>query len=165
MMYVDLNPIRAGINTSLEDSDFTSIQDRLLDFSNQQSQQQQVNKTEKHATIKKNEKTCELLSFKGGESLVNETNKGLPFSLLDYFELIDWTGRMIRDDKKGAIPPDILPIFRKLGVNDKEWADNVNHFGRRFYSVVGAVEVMRQYSDKIGQWWMQGLSCSRRLYA
>src|SRR5690606_8839241 len=29
MAYVDLNPVRAGISESLEDSDFTSIQDRI----------------------------------------------------------------------------------------------------------------------------------------
>ena len=52
----------------------------------------------------------------------------------------------------------------KHRVNEKEWVDNVNHFGRRFYTVVGAVEVMRQYSDKIGQWWMQGLGRSQKLY-
>ena len=30
MAYVDLNPIRAGISDSLENSDFTSIQERLI---------------------------------------------------------------------------------------------------------------------------------------
>ena len=160
MMYVDLNPIRAGINTTLEGSDFTSIQDRLFDFA-----QQRKEKKATSSTIKAKDKTnSELLCFKGDESLANDAQKGLPFSLQDYFELIDWTGRVIRDDKKGAIPADVLPILRKLGVNEKEWVGNVNHFGRRFYHVVGAVEMMRQYSDKIGQWWMQGMGCSRRLY-
>ncbi len=35
MMYVDLNPIRAGICNSLETSDFTSIQERIQAFKNQ----------------------------------------------------------------------------------------------------------------------------------
>ena len=117
MMYVDLNPIRAGVSDTLEEPDFTSIQDRLINFSKQQSQQQQVTKPKKLGTVKKNTNPCELLSFKGDESLVNNalatwTQQGLPFSLLDYFELIDWTGRAIRDDKKGAIPPNVLPILQ-----------------------------------------------------
>ena len=28
---------------------------------------------------------------------------GLPFRLTDYLELVDWTGRQIREDKRGAI--------------------------------------------------------------
>jgi len=45
-----------------------------------------------------------------------------------------------------------------------EWVSNVTLFGRRFYHVFDAVVVMRQYSDKIGQWWMLGVGCSRKLY-
>jgi len=36
-----------------------------------------------------NETTTELLSFKGGASLKTDAQKGLPFSLQDYFELIN----------------------------------------------------------------------------
>ncbi|WP_200815524.1 hypothetical protein [Photobacterium aquimaris] len=32
MMYVDLNPIRAGVTPSLEQSDFTSIQQRIREY-------------------------------------------------------------------------------------------------------------------------------------
>jgi len=161
MMYVDLNPVRAGINDTLEGSDFTSIQERLFGF----AQRRKTKAVKSKTSGTKNETSVVLLPFKGGTTLKNETQKGLPFSLQDYFELIDWTGRAIRGDKKGAIPADVLPILQKLGVKEVEWVDNVNHFGRRFYRVAGAVEAMRQYSDKIGQWWMQGMGCARRLYA
>lgn len=158
MMYVDLNPVRAGINDTLEGSDFTSIQDRLFAFAENKKKKKPTNSDEERDK-------CPLLVFKNGESLATDSLKGLSFSLLDYFELIDWTGRAIRDDKKGAIPSNIAPILQKLGVAEGEWADNVNHFGRRFYSVVGSVSAMRQYSDKVGQWWMQGVGCSHKLYA
>ena len=160
MMTVDLNPIRAGINNTLEESDFTSIQDRLVAF----ARQEESVKLKNNSSADKDEETCALLPFKGGESLANDAPKGLPFSLQDYFELIDWTGRAVRDDKKGAIPVDVLPILQKLGVNEAEWVGNVNHFGRRFHSVVGSVAAMRQFSDRIGQWWMQGMGCSHKMY-
>jgi len=86
MMYVDLNPIRAGINNTLEGSDFTSIQDRLFYF----AQQRKNNKAKSKANTDKNKTNCELLCFKGDASLANGAVKGLPFSLQDYFELIDW---------------------------------------------------------------------------
>ena len=161
MMYVDLNPIRAGISHTLEESDSTSIQDRLIAFAKQKAQAGiAVN-----GRADKKEKNCELLPFKGGESLANDTVKGLSFSLQDYFELIDWTGRVVRKDNRGAIPAEILPILQKLGVNKSEWVENVNHFGRRFYTVVGSVEAMRNFSDRAGQGWVQGVGCSHRLYA
>ncbi len=58
-----------------------------------------------------------LLVFKGNESLKTDHLKGISFSLHDYFELIDWTGRAIREDKKGAIPSHISPILNRLEVN------------------------------------------------
>ncbi len=106
-----------GISNTLEGSDLISFhQDRLFDF----AQQRKDKKPNSNAVKDKNKTNCELLCFKGDESLANDAQKGLPFSLQDYFELIDWTGRVIRDDKKGAIPADVLPILRKLGVNEKE---------------------------------------------
>jgi len=121
MMYVDLNPIRAGINNMLEDSDFTSIQGRFFAFAEKKGPKNAINPGE-------DKESGSLLAFKGGESLVDDALKGLPFSLLDYFELIDWTGRAIRDDKKGAIPLNIASILQKLGVAEGEWVDNVSHF-------------------------------------
>jgi hypothetical protein len=38
MAYVDLNPVRAGIADSLEDSDYTSIQARIRQLQNQQDE-------------------------------------------------------------------------------------------------------------------------------
>lgn len=35
MVYVDINPVRACISEELVDSDFTSIQQRLLDYASE----------------------------------------------------------------------------------------------------------------------------------
>ncbi len=45
---------------------------------------------------------AQLLPFVGNPR--EEMPKGLPFVLTDYLELLDWTGRIIRQDKRGAIP-------------------------------------------------------------
>jgi len=37
--------------------------------------------------------------------------EGLPFHLADYLELVNWTGRGVRDDKRGAIAEDVPPIL------------------------------------------------------
>ena len=45
-----------------------------------------------------------------------DSPKGLAFSLEDYLELMDWTGRAIREDKAGHIDATYLPILQRLGL-------------------------------------------------
>ena len=82
MAYVDLNPVRACIAPTPEQSDFTSIQLRIK------------------AAIK-GEQPSSLLPFTGNEHQQKPT--GIRFSLQDYLTLVDETGRILRDDKRGAI--------------------------------------------------------------
>ena len=39
-----------------------------------------------------------------------DIQQGLACSLTDYIELVDWTGRIIRSDKPGAIAEDLLRV-------------------------------------------------------
>ena len=34
-----------------------------------------------------------------------------------YLALLDWTGRQLRRDKRGAIPAELAPIMERLSVN------------------------------------------------
>ncbi len=48
----------------------------------------------------------------------------LPFALKDYLELVDWTGRMARPDKKGVIAaaaPAALSALGELGLDAAQW--------------------------------------------
>jgi REP element-mobilizing transposase RayT len=103
MAYVDLNPIRAGIADSLEDSDFTSIQDRI-----HQIQGKEETITKPH-----------LMPF--GESEKSQQNTELPHALQDYLELVDWTGRAIRGDKKGFIKHTQPKLFSALKLSEQQW--------------------------------------------
>jgi hypothetical protein len=41
----------------------------------------------------------------------------LPIETRKYVMLLDWTGREMRRDKRGAIPEDLAPILDRLGVD------------------------------------------------
>ncbi len=41
---------------------------------------------------------------------------GLPFRLTDYLELVDWTGRILRDDKRGGILESTPQILQQLNI-------------------------------------------------
>jgi len=61
----------------------------------------------------------ELYPFVGGTR--EGRLEGLPFHLADYLELVNWTGRAVRDDKRGAIGEDLPPILERIGVTRAAW--------------------------------------------
>ncbi|MGF1863895.1 transposase [Enterovibrio norvegicus] len=101
MAYVDLNPVRAAIADTPEQSDHTSVKARI-------------------ESIKNDEMTApNLFPFAG--NLREEMPDGIPFRLMDYLELVDWTGRQIRDDKRGYISSTLPPILSRLGFDKADW--------------------------------------------
>ncbi|MFT4790333.1 MAG: REP element-mobilizing transposase RayT, partial [Paraglaciecola sp.] len=83
MAYVDLNPIRAKMEKTPETSVHTSIKKRTQAVKNNQQQP----------------KT--LMPFVGNPR--QNLPKGIAFQLKDYCELVDTTGRCIRDETAGYI--------------------------------------------------------------
>ena len=92
MAYVDLNPIRAKMANTPEESDHTSVQQRLT-----------------HA--KEGKQPKQLLRFAGMPRQIMP--KGLPFELKSYLELVELTGRIIREDKRGHIDNMNLPLLER----------------------------------------------------
>ena len=100
MAYTDLNPVRAKMAPTPEKSDHTSIKERLKpSFNLEKAIAEQVEqgslRSFDNMTLKP------LAHFEG--NLKNTEQNGVLFSLKDYLELVDFTGRIIRPRKRGAI--------------------------------------------------------------
>jgi len=50
-----------------------------------------------------------------------EKFSALPFNLKDYIELMDWTGRCARNDKRGFIPASQPKILLSLALTEAQW--------------------------------------------
>src|SRR5665811_389911 len=85
MAYVDLNPLRAAMAKTPEQSNYTSIQERIL-----------------------HPRDTSLRPFAA------QDNDGIPFNLKDYLELVDWGGREVKRHKRGYIPAHAPPILARL---------------------------------------------------
>jgi hypothetical protein len=155
MSYVDLNPIRAGIADRPEESDFTSIQERIRHY--QKQLEQTGNRVEAATTAPDH-----LLPFIGGEHQDKAT--GLNFSLPDYLELSDWAGRAIREDKSGAIPPDLAPILERLNIDSEAWLDCVKNYGKNYNTVIGTKEGIKRFTQAIGRKWFCSSGYSLQIY-
>lgn len=63
--------------------------------------------------------------------------ESLPFHLKDYLELVDQTGGLIREDKRGATPDNLPPILERLDIDPKQWLFMATKFKSLFKSLVG----------------------------
>ena len=151
MAYVDLNPIRAGIAEIPEESKYTSIKNRCekaASASQPNHQDQQVK---------------QLFPFAGNPR--NEIPKGLPFRLTDYLELVDWTGRCIRNDKRGAIANHLPDVLQRLQIDSKHWIYLTQHFESQFKGLVGTAFHIKKAATLLGYQRMPGISQSIQLTA
>ena len=121
MTYVDLNPIRAGMAKTPETSDYTSLQERINPtFNLADAIKDQCLTNDFDVPVKP------LLWFDG--CIKSTDQHGLPYSFSDYLQLVDWTGRAIRDNKRGAIPSNLPPILNRLNIPPDQWLLNSQCF-------------------------------------
>lgn len=52
----------------------------------------------------------------------------LAYRLEDYLELVDWTGRQIREDKRGRIETEVPPILNRLEIEPSHWLYLTQHY-------------------------------------
>jgi len=124
MAYLDLNPVRAGIADTPEQSEHTSIRERLrFEFNLQQAIDDQ---TECGDLLEFRSPLKPLLPFEG--RLTNEPQSGILFGFKEYLALVDWTGRMIRSDKRGHIDNALPPILDRLKITADQWRINATQF-------------------------------------
>jgi hypothetical protein len=77
------------------------------------------------------------------------------------FELVDQSGRMMREDKKGCINPDLAPILVRIGAQPDSWIDTISNFGTKFQLVAGRESTIKKFADKIGVHWLTGMKHAR----
>ncbi|CAM4469378.1 Transposase [Shewanella livingstonensis] len=143
--YLNRGPIRVEMATTPETSDYTSIQRRI------------------NSAIK-GEQPKELLPFVGNERL--DMPNGLMFSVKDYIVLVEDTGRIIREDKRGAISVSSQHILNRLNIPAENWLKITTEFGSLFKGAVGALPALTEYCEHLERKRRQGASnCQRWLCA
>ena len=161
MAYVDLNPIRAGIAQRPETSKFTSIYQRIQTLS-AQSRRSSNRANRKNKQNKRQPLFPALATFCAHNNAPINT---IPFGFKDYLELIDWTGRAVLRDKRGHISAYIPPILTRLNIETQYWLIHMQPNGDQFSRVVGRVEGIKDYAERLGQRWLCGMRASQQLFS
>lgn len=145
MAYVDLNPVRAGIAETPEDSEFTSIYARIRRY--KQRRTESISKTPR------------LRNF-SDEGPAN----GLPFEFKAYLELVDWSGRRIRPDTRGYIDDRLPSILTRLHIDVDAWRGAMHSNRYRFGRALGRLDRLRLHARRLRQAWIRGQRNCERLY-
>jgi REP element-mobilizing transposase RayT len=137
-VYIDLNRVRAGSAKTPEESDYTSIQDRIRAYLGTP-----------------NPSAPKLGAF----SEVIKTG----LSDKDYILLVDQSARLLKDGKH-ALDEAIAPIFKRLGIKAQGWPESIQAHRRLFRRVVSPLERLKALALEKGKAWFQGKAASRLLF-
>lgn len=138
MAYVDLNPIRAKIAETPETSDFTSAQERIADLksadevSTADAQDVRTEHGQRAGWLSPVGLTPPRKNVREKRTSRRASSQGcVPMSLTQYLELLDWTGRIVRRGKRGAIPRKLAAILDRLDLSEELWRHLVEQHDKR----------------------------------
>lgn len=146
MIYVDLNPLRAGMVKSPEVSRFTSVRHRAARL--------------RHGT--RSDVDAEDSDL--GAQLVAMPNCAPPHPLTgtserwalgegDYLDLLDETARQVCAGKRGAMSAGAKPLLQRLGIAPEAWLRSMAQGGSMLGSAVGGPEARLRWAASRGQKW------------
>ena len=148
MAYVDLNPIRAGVASAPEASQFTSIYERIRLLRGAQNGRASRDR-------------IPLRAFKAAGE---HAGRSIPFALEDYLQLVDWTGRAAKRDKRGSIDQSLPPILHRLAIDPDAWGCAMRSNGKIFGRALGRLDALRLHAASLGQHWIRSTGMAQRLY-
>lgn len=182
MAYVDLNPIRAGITDSLATSDFTSVQERLINHAkkvkNRSYQQHRLltSKTTKHLVgHQTGAKQAKLKSLSDFES----TDKAhLPISQKSYFALLEVTVEALsmgppESAKASTFLEGHSALLAPFGIAPISWLKTVREFHKYYATAAGSEDALIRFQKnrisngaefKHPHKWIRGLNSARELF-
>jgi len=139
MAYVDLNPIRAKMSKTLQDSAHTSIQKRV-------------------------EKLTEEELKQSVKALAGEVkNRTMVLNLKDYIELVEWSAKSIAYPNKAKMPAHIQSTLSHLNLQPNNWLGQVQYYGTNYGYFVGKLELLKQQAEKLKKKWLKGFKPIKKL--
>jgi putative transposase len=177
MAYVDLNPIRAGVSDSLEASDFTSIQERLIRQAQRVKepnyrQQRLLKRRNARHLLKSKVPKLRPLSEPG-----DKVQESLPIDRGSYVALLDASVRALKVENATGVellnPLGNHSLLSQLGMQGRGWLQAVTKFHRHYALAAGSTDSLLKYQARrveAGEAmrsktkWVRGMAAAKLLY-
>ncbi len=183
MTYVDLNPIRAAMAQTPEDSEHTSVAERIADLrgnsgpgKDARAKQEEKRKAVSAPPGRANPKVSPLLLLRHETHLARlahqplmpfdaagQTRATVPFSLEDYLDLVETVGRCQHPDKRGQIPERTPRLLQRLQLDPEQFIECSANLLVRFGTAVGAAERLTAHCAARQVKYLRGIATARRL--
>ena len=187
MVYVDLNPIRAQMAETPEDSEHTSVAERIaqLKHDGQRKARNPSSARSIQAGCAESQSVtpvvtpvvtpivalkCEahlaelprepLMPFDATARL----KAAIPFAFDDYLDLVDTIGRCIRRDKRGAIAGQTPKLLKRLKIDPKHFIDCATKLMKQFGSAVGAPAQLTELCATRQMKYLRGVGAAKRVF-
>ena len=135
MVYVDLNPVRAGLVATPEAGLHTSVRRRA------------------RATRAPHQALKPLAASIRSQLLSITTGQ--------YLSLVDWTGRALHPGKKGSVPTDRPPILARLAMRPRQWLVQVPATESHYRRAIGGADALLARAHSAGLKWLCGIGMAR----
>jgi REP element-mobilizing transposase RayT len=172
-IYVDLNPLRAGLARSLITARFTSLYDRLkADRARKAYAARRSGTCVVHADLELDGWLTPLElnpRDKPGEvpsrSPRRLSDRGfLEMSLDKYCELAEWTLRNRKQAGPCQLPAQLETLVREQGIRPELWGELAENFGKWFGRCVGRPDALEQLAKRQQYKWLRGISHCRDVF-
>ena len=189
MAYVDLNPIRAKLAETPETSEYTAIAERLAElqgrvpeahstggFSLRSADRASVaeatvnpsNSPEEGNERPRLQKEPRLSALQRAPLMPFDATgrlaTAIPFAFEDYLELVDGTGRVIREDKHGFIPGETPTILDRLNIDPEQFIRTAGRTLHRFGCAIGTPERLTERCVSRNVAYLRGIRAARALF-
>ncbi|MEI7460242.1 MAG: hypothetical protein WCK15_12595, partial [Pirellula sp.] len=156
--YVDLNPIRADMAETLEQSDYTSVQRRVQAIKASASEAGSSGELRPDvervalesatppradaflAPVTIHERKAPLGPHPSRNGRRSSDKGFLAMAEVEYLEILDWLARDRVTGKRGSTPLSVPPVLERLGIEPTLWSAMVKDFGRAFMNVAGTAK-------------------------
>ena len=164
-VYIDLNPVRAKLAQTPEDSAFTSIQERALGVKKLKRKGRRQTPAASPCSRPRKEAPAEPLLWIAPIEKTKTQAGYLRLTLEEYLTLVDSTGRMLKEGKAGKIPEELPPILERLGIEPGSWGKLTTECTRRFSVAIGRLDSLKEAATRMGKSWVKGQGFAKQVFA
>ena len=93
-----------------------------------------------------------------------EMEAAIPFAFADYLELVEASGRVIREGKRGFIDGETPKLLERLQIDPEHFIVTSKQMMREFATAIGTPARIQEYCVSRQQAYLRGISAARALY-